>query len=165
MLPFKILITLASRNPIISMVHLVLFLLPLISLAGCANDGTEGPITSPNNAPQSSVAQADDGEDPKIDVTSTATDVTAQIAWDPPSDFQAAGYNIHYGKRSSEESNPDEPEPSVCSSQKSQTVEDTHTTITGLEPNTEYFLAIQAFNETDSLCSNAITIVTPPIQS
>ena len=165
MLPFKSIITLVSRNPIISMVRLALFLFPLISLAGCANDGTEGPITSPNHAPQSSVAQADDGEDPKIDMTSTATNVTAHVAWDPPSDFKAAGYNIYYGKRSPEESNPDEPEPSFCSSQKSQTVEDTHTTITGLEPDTEYFLAIQAFNETDSLCSNAITIVTPPIQS
>ncbi|MDF0651051.1 MAG: fibronectin type III domain-containing protein [Nitrospira sp.] len=56
-------------------------------------------------------------------------------------------------------------EPSSCSSGESQAVEAPAATITGLEPNTRYAFAIRAFNESESLCSNEITAVTPPAES
>jgi hypothetical protein len=58
-------------------------------------------------------------------------------------------------------------EPRFCSDGESQTVQAPSATITGLEPNTPYFFAIRAFNEneSESLCSNEITAVTPPAQS
>lgn len=183
MLPFKADVHVASRYLSVSIVHLGLFLLPLVPLAGCSNDGAQGPMasslstatdttaetaTDPNL--NSGITDTDGEEDPKISMTATSTDVTAKLAWGPPPDFNVVGYNIYYGKRSPETSRPeesslDEPEPSACSNGKSQAVTDRHATIGGLEPDTEYFFAIQAFNETDSLCSNAITIVTPSIQS
>lgn len=186
--PFKAVVHVVSRNLTVSMAHLALFILPLVPLAGCANDGAEGPMasslsratdatTGSDSDPtlNSSVTDTDGEEDPKIAMTSTSTDVTAHLAWGPPPDFNVVGYNIYYGKRSpetsrseeagSEESSSEEPEIGACSNGKSQAVGDTHTTIRGLEPDTEYFFAIQAFNETSSLCSNAITVVTPSIQS
>ena len=122
-------------------------------------------------------------EDPKITMTLTSTGVTAHVTWDRPSDFNVDGYSIHYGKRSSaesasqesnseevdseepgqQESNPEEP--NSCSQGESLAVEDSSATITGLEPNTQYFFAIRAFNKTDSVCSTEITAVTPSAQS
>jgi hypothetical protein len=109
--------------------------------------------------------------------------VTAHVSWDPPSDFKVAGYQIYYGKSSSEnsisegssseESNSEESileessseEPNSCSHGESQAVDTPPATITGLEPNTPYFFAIRAFNESESLCSNEFFAVTPPAQS
>lgn len=191
MLMLEALVSSVTRNPIISMAYPALLILPLISLAGCTDGGGGGPMVSSlstptdasvgldsSQAPDSEVADSadSDGEkDPKITMTSTPTGVTAHVVWDRPSDFNVAGYSIYYGKRSgekpsSEESNSEEPgseesEPSVCSSGESQAVASPPATITGLEPNTQYFFAIRAFNETESLCSNQIMAVTPPVAS
>lgn len=155
---------LASRNTIMSMVYLTLLIL---SLASCAGNGSEGPINS-----TSPTAQAGNGgdQDPVIAMTSTPTGVTAHLTWDHPPDFNAAGYTIYYGKHSPEAPNAGElvsQEPSSCALGEKLTVEDQQATITGLEPNTEYFFAIRALtkNEAESLCSNEITAVTPLAQS
>ncbi|HMS86532.1 MAG TPA: fibronectin type III domain-containing protein [Nitrospira sp.] len=195
MLPFTTFLSFVSQNPIVSMVRMALLIFTLIPLAGCTNDGAEGPITSSastatdttagfesEHTSNASAADSEsDGEaDPKIDMVATSTGVTARLAWDPPADFNVASYKIYYGKRlpeksGSEESGPEElvseaprpeePESSVCSSGESQASKVPRATITGLEPDTEYVFAIRAFNETESFCSNEITAVTPPIQS
>lgn len=125
----------------------------------------------------------DGEEDPTITMTSTPTGVTAHVTWDRPSDFKATSYYVYYGKRSpeelqskessseepsseessSEESNPEEP--TSCSRGESQAVEAPPATITGLEPDTPYFFAIRAVNDSESICSNEITTVTPSAQS
>ncbi len=137
-------------------------------------------------------AMADSGgdgeEDPAITMTSTPTGVTAHVTWVHPPNMNVAGYDIYYRKQpaaepSSEESGSEESgsekssseapaseesgleEPSSCSSGESQAVEAPAATITGLEPNTRYAFAIRAFNESESLCSNEITAVTPPAES
>ena len=111
-------------------------------------------------------------------MTQTPTGVTAHLTWDPPPDFEVAGYYIYYGKRSPEEPHSEESSSQETSSEESnseeltscsrgerQAVEAPPATITGLEPNTQYLFAISAFNESESLCSNEITAVTPSAQS
>lgn len=175
----------------VSITYLAFFILSLIPLAGCTNDGAGGPtissLSTPTDAtagldsdqvPQSETTDSDGEEDPIITMTSTPTGVTAHITWDRPPDMNVAGYKIYYQKQapaepSSEESSSEEPaseessseEPSLCSSGESQTVEAPSATIVGLDPGTPYVFAIRAFNESESLCSNEIPAVAPPAQS
>lgn len=181
----------ASRKSNISMAHLILVIFPLMPLAGCSNDGAGGPVISSLSTPSDTTTGVDsppaldsegadsegvsfDGEeDPIITMTPTSTGVTAHLTWDRPSNFEAVGYYIYYGKRSPEEPRSEESvteessseEPSSCSQGESQAVEAPPATITGLEPNTSYFFVIRALNESESLCSNEITAVTPSAQS
>lgn len=198
MLPLKAVVHVASKNLTVSMAHLALFLLPLVPLAGCANDGVEGPMASSlstatdadasldsNQDSNSELAHHDGGDkDPIIAMTPTATDVTAHVAWERPSNFNPIGYSIYYGKHSleefssegasSQESGSEElyieesvEEASSCSHGTAQAVAAPTATITGLEPNTQYFFAIRAFNEneSESLCSNKIIAITPSVGS
>lgn len=180
-----------SRKSILS-VHLGLLILSLLSLAGCSNDGGGGPVISSLSTPtdtsteldsdqvsDSPAADPDQENDPIITMTSTPTGVTAHVTWDRPPDFNATGYNVYYAKRSPEEPPSEEEsssegsgleessseEPNACSGEESPTVEYPSAMITGLEPNTSYFFAIRAFNESGSLCSNEFLAVTPPAQS
>lgn len=96
-------------------------------------------------------------EDPMITMTSTATDVTARLTWDPSSDTNTAGYYVYYGKQPSGELG-------SCAYEQSQAVETPPATISGLEPNTPYYFAISAFNEAESPCSIEVMMVTPPVK-
>lgn len=155
-----------------------LLMFPLvIALAGCAGEGAGG------IDPNSGLAHAEDGEeDPVITMTPTDTGVTAQVRWEPPPDFGAAGYEFYYGKRSSadgtsgdnisseDDVNSDTPDaqgPPSCTHGEKQTVDGPQATIDGLEPDTQYFFVIRAFNEdqSETLCSNEITVETTPTQS
>lgn len=168
-----------------------LVILLFLSLTGCADEQAGGPVTSNLSAPanatgalesdEASHSTAADvgGEDPVITMTSTPSGITANLSWDQPPGFSVTGYTIYYGKSSqdpqsvetmSEESNPEElqaEELSWCSQGESKTVEAPSTIITGLQPNTSYFFAIRAFtkNESESLCSNAIVMITPPAEA
>jgi hypothetical protein len=180
----------ASRKSNISMAHLTLSVLLLMPLAGCTGEGAGGPVISSlstptdasagsdsdqtSNSDNSEPAHHDGDEDPIIAMTPTPTGVTAHLTWDPPPDFNVAGYYIYHGKRlseeprsetNSEESNSEET--SSCSRGEKHAVDAPPATITGLEPNTLYFFAIRAFNEneSESLCSNEIMVVTPSAQS
>lgn len=186
MLPAKTSASVVIQKPSFSMAQLILVISLVMSLAGCTNDGAGGPILSSlstptdtsaglgsDQAPDSEAADSDGEEDPTITMTPTPTGVTAHVTWNRPSDFNATGYSIHYGKRSSEEPSSDESasnelsseEPASCSMGESQTVEAPPVTITGLEPNTPYFFAIRAFNDAESICSSEVTAVTPSAQS
>ncbi len=181
-----------SRNSIISIAHPALVILSFLLLAGCSNEGAGGPMISSLSTPtdastgpesdsasDSAAVVPDQENDPIITMTSTPTGVTAHVTWDRPPDFNATGYNIYYAKRSPEEPRSEEEsgseelgleessseEPNACSGEESPTVEYPYATITGLEPNTSYFFAIRAFNESGSLCSNEFLAVTPPAQS
>ncbi len=162
----------------ISMTHLILVIFLLMPLAGCTGDGAGGPITSNLSSLTDASTNSDGEEDPMITMTSTPTGVTAHVTWVPPPGMNVAGYNIYYRRQlsaepNSEESSSEEPaseasgseEPSSCSSGESQAVKAPAATITGLQPNTRYAFAIRAFNESESLCSNEITAVTPSVES
>lgn len=169
MLMCESLIRLFSNRFSLSMPCLILVIPLLLGVAGCAGEGAGEPSASPG------LAHADDGgdQDPVITMAPTATGVTAQLAWDPPHDFDATGYVVYYGKRSPEEDNSEESsvddldivQTSSCARGEKQTVNGPEATITGLDGDTEYVFSIRALSKTESLCSNEITAVTPPIQS
>lgn len=189
MLTLETLISFLFQRSSFLMLHQMLVISILLSLAGCTGEGASGPIISSLSSPtdvtegldsdqaahSEDVNHNDGEEDPIITMTSTATGVTAQVTWERPSDINVAGYAVYYGKRSEETPSPEESsseesgakEPTACSRGESQAVENPPATITGLEPNTPYFFAIRAFNESESesLCSNEIIVVTPPAQS
>ena len=195
MLLFEHVVGFAFRKSILSMVYPALLMLPLLWVAGCTGEGAEGPMVASLSTPTDETGAvgsdqsqgsdlADDGEeDPVITMSSTLDGVTANLTWGHPHEFNVTGYSVHYGIRpleepgsagsssegetseefSSEESNSEAPH--SCSQGESQAVEAPRATISGLEPNTRYFFAIRAFNETESLCSNEVTVVTPSAQS
>ncbi|MDF0665599.1 MAG: fibronectin type III domain-containing protein [Nitrospira sp.] len=154
---------------------------PMVSSLSTPTDATAE--SDSDQAHHSALADSDGEEDPTITMTSSPTGVTAHVTWVPPPNMNVAGYNIYYRQQpsvepsseesaseesSSEASVSEEPsleEQSSCSSGESQTVEAPAATITGLEPNTRYSFAIRAFNESESLCSNEITAMTPSAQS
>jgi Fibronectin type III domain len=193
MMTLETLVSFFSRKSIISTAYPALLILPFIALAGCTNDGAGGPtissLSTPTDAttgldsdqiPQSEATDSDGEEDPVITMTSTPTGVIAHVTWDRPPDINVARYNVYYRKQppaesSSEESGSEESaseesgleEPSSCSSGQRQTVEGPSATIVGLEPDTRYVFAIHAFNEneSESLCSNEVMVVTPSAES
>lgn len=188
MLLFETLLGYAFRKSVLSLSYPAVVILLLSSLIGCADENAGGPVTSNLSVPtnETSAVESDEaspstvadigGEDPRITMTSTSSGITANVSWDQPPGFSVTRYTIYYGKSSqdpesgeitSDESSPEElqtEELSWCSQGENKTVEAPSTTITGLQPNTSYFIAIQAFtgNESESVCSNAITMITPP---
>ena len=103
------------------MTYLALFILSLIPLAGCTNDGAGGPVISSlstptdatagldsNEAPPSEATDSDGEEEPVITMTSTPTGVTAHVTWDRPPNINVAGYKIYYRKQPSAEPSPEE---------------------------------------------------------
>jgi len=154
----------------ISMPSLMLIIPLLIGLTGCAGEEAGGAASNPD------LAHADGGDtDPVITMTPTATGVTAQLSWDPPPHFEAAGYDIYYGKHSPEEISSDESgsedlsstDPPSCTRGERQSVDGPQATVTSLEPNTQYFFVIRAFNEdqSETICSNEFTAETTPAHS
>ncbi len=169
-----------------SIVKLILLGLIVLPFAGCGADGGgDAPIISslsePVDEPQledlpdtdlpppdvdevapllaeSNPASAGDEEDPTISVASTPTSSTAQLNWDASLDPNVTGYYVYYGKESPGI-------PGSCSYEETQTVEAPPATISGLEPNTQYFFAISAYGEeSESPCSNELRVSTPPAQ-
>ena len=161
---------------------------PVISSLSTPADASAGSGSDSDQAHHSGATDADGEEDPTITMTPTPTGVVAHVTWVHPPGMSVAGYDIYYRKQpavepSSAESSSEEPaseepaseepasgdfdseEQSSCSSGERQTVESPAATITGLEPNTRYSFAIRAFNESESLCSNEITAMTPSVQS
>lgn len=99
----------------VPMTYLAFFILSLLPLAGCTNEGAGGQVISSLYTPIDATAgldsdQASDSEiedpageeDPVITMTSTPTGVTANLTWDPPPSFKVTGYQIYYEKHSSE---------------------------------------------------------------
>ena len=189
MLLFEHVVGFAFRKSSLSMISPALLILPLLLMAGCTGEGAEGPMIASLSTPTDETGAvgpaqsqgsdlADDGEeDPTITMTATSTGVSAHVSWVHPPDMNVAGYNVYYRKQpaepgseesasaelASEDSSSDEA--SSCSSGEYQAVEAPAVTITGLEPDTRYAFAIRAFNESESLCSNEIVMLTPSAQS
>ena len=95
--------------------------------------------------------------DPSISTSATPSGATASLAWDPVQDQTVYAYYVHYGRQSSGQ-------PGSCNYEDSQYVSSPSATITGLEPNTQYYFSVSAYNGLSSPCSNEVSTVTPAAQ-
>ena len=75
------------------------------------------------------------------------------LAWDPSPDSSVNGYFVHYGKQSAGQAG-------SCNYTNSAFVGSPSATITGLDPNTQYFFAVSAYNSVESACSNEVSTIT-----
>ncbi len=105
----------------VPMTYLAFFILSLLPLAGCTNDGAGGPTISSlstptdataeldsNPAPQSESTDSDGEPDPMITMIPTPMGVTAQLTWVHPPGMNVAGYKIYYRKQLSAEPSSEE---------------------------------------------------------
>ena len=99
----------------------------------------------------------DEGGGPSISTSATPTGATASLAWDPVQDPTVSAYRVHYGRQSSGQ-------PGSCAYEDWQEVSSPSATITGLEPNTQYYFSVSSYNGLSSPCSNEVSTVTPPSQ-
>lgn len=80
---------------------------------------------------------------------------SVSLAWNPVQGHSVYAYFVHYGKHSSGQHG-------RCNYTFSTYVGYPSATITGLDPNTQYFFAVSAYNGVQSPCSNEVSTVTPP---
>lgn len=85
---------------------------------------------------------------------STSASASVSLAWNPVPDSSVYAYFVHYGKQSSGQAG-------SCNYTASTFVGSPSATITGLDPNTQYFFAVSAYNGLQSTCSNEVSTVTP----
>jgi hypothetical protein len=78
------------------------------------------------------------------------TGATASLSWQPVMDPGVISYTVHYGKYSSGD-------PGSCSYDDSVDVYEPSAKITGLDFNTQYYFAVNAFNGESGLCSEEVS--------
>ena len=87
-----------------------------------------------------------------------STVADAKLAWQPVEDPSIHAYIIHYGRQSPGQDG-------SCAYESSLRVTSPSATVPNLEPNTRYYFAVSAYNGEESLCSEEVSIVTPPAPS
>ena len=86
-----------------------------------------------------------------------STGATASLSWDPGHDQPGVTYTVHYGKNSSGEYG-------SCNYEQAVDVSDPAVTIAGLEPSTNYYFAVSAYDNNSgvrSMCSEEVSKLTP----
>jgi len=120
-----------------SLTNSIVLSIMLISLTGCGAGG--------------------EGE-PAVSTAFTPAGATASLVWDPVQDPTVTGYSVYYGTQSAGQ-------PGLCSYEDARFVNSSSATITGLEPATQYYFAVSAYNGLSGPCSNEVSTVTPPSQT
>jgi hypothetical protein len=180
------------RNFTIASVHLVVLSLILLPLAGCSENGSDGPnissLSTPTNThsnqgteanPNPTETATSEQDDPTISEASAESEPlpseVAEADLEPP---PPTGATARLNWDASSDPNvqgyfihygkQSSGEPGSCSYEESQRVGAPPATITGLEPNTPYFFAISAFSEAESEsetpCSNEVLLISSPAQ-
>jgi hypothetical protein len=85
-----------------------------------------------------------------------AKGATASLEWTPVPDRSVYAYFVHYGQKSPGHHG-------SCNYEASMWVDSPSATITDLDPNTRYYFTVSAYNGRESVCSNEVSIVTPPL--
>lgn len=122
-----------------------------------ATDLAANPTPAPSDTNGSSPGSDPSDDDPMITVTSTPKGVTVQLDWAHPSESDAYGYDVYYGKQPAQETG------SCTSYEANQAVDGPPATIVGLEHDTIYYFAVKNFNE--EACSEEMMVATPPAHS
>jgi len=110
----------------------------IVSLVGCGIGDEQGMMN-------------EDG--PTVSTTTTDTDATASLAWDPVNDSTVIGYYIHYGKTSPNQSG-------SCSYEYVQFVPSSRGMVTDLDLGSLYYFAVSAYNGIEGNCSNEVSTTT-----
>jgi len=95
------------------------------------------------------------GSDPTVKVAPGNAGATASLDWNPVPDPSVSAYFVHYGKQSPHQLG-------SCAYEHSISVDSPSATLTNLDPNTQYYFAVSAYNGLESACSNEVSTVTPP---
>ena len=97
------------------------------------------------------------GSNPTVTVTPASGGATASasLVWNPVPDPSISAYFVHYGRQSPHHSG-------SCAYEHSISVDSPSATLTNLDPNTQYYFAVSAYNGLESACSNEVSTVTPP---
>jgi hypothetical protein len=82
----------------------------------------------------------------------------AKLSWQPVEDPSIHAYIVYYGRQSPGQDG-------SCAYESFLRVTSPSATVPNLEPNTRYYFAVSAYNGEESLCSEEVSIVTPPAPS
>jgi Fibronectin type III domain len=145
------LITRCSSSTRKSLFTATLFSLGIVLMslvAGCGGGGGTDPSGNALAPPPSGGAPSGGGGG------SASPTASVSLAWNPDTDPSVYAYFVHYGKQSAGQAG-------SCTYTYSTYVGSPSATITGLDPQTEYYFAVSAYNGLESTCSNEVTTVTP----
>ena len=90
-------------------------------------------------------------------ISAGPTVASVSLAWDPVQDPTVYAYHVHYGKQSPGQAG-------SCVYEESEYVTSPSAAITGLDPNTQYYFSVSAYNGLDSACSEEVSTVTTASQ-
>lgn len=96
-------------------------------------------------------------DEPAMSISAGPTAASVSLAWDPVQDSTVYGYHVHYGKQSPGQAG-------SCVYEESEYVTSPSAVITGLDPNTQYYFSVSAYNGLDSACSEEVSTVTTASQ-
>ena len=94
-----------------------------------------------------------EGEQTGSEPSAAPVGATVSVTWDPVQDPSVSGYFVHYGRQSPGH-------PGSCAYESSMHVASPPATVTNLDPNTLYYLAVSAYNGLESACSIEVLFVT-----
>ena len=100
------------------------------------------------------VGESRDGQVPMP----AAAKITKSLEWQPVEDPSIHTYIVYYGRQSPGQDG-------SCAYESSLRVTSPSAMVPNLEPNTRYYFAVSAYNGEESLCSEEVSIVTPPAPS
>ena len=96
-------------------------------------------------------------EEPAMAISAGPTVASVSLAWDPVQDSTVYGYHVHYGKQSPGQAG-------SCAYEESEYVTSPSAVIAGLDPNTQYYFSVSAYNGLNSTCSEEVSAVTAASQ-
>lgn len=96
-------------------------------------------------------------EEPGLSIAAGPTAASVSLAWDPVQDSTVYAYYVHYGKQSPGQ-------PGSCAYEESEYVTSPSAVIAGLDPNTQYYFSVSAYNGLDSACSEEVATITAASQ-
>jgi fibronectin type III domain protein len=150
------LITWCSSSTRTSLFTATLFSLGIVLMslvAGCGGGGGTDPSGNALAPPPSGGAPSG-GAPSGGGAGSASPTASVSLAWNPDTDPSVYAYFVHYGKQSAGQAG-------SCTYTYSTYVGSPSATITGLDPQTQYYFAVSAYNGLESTCSNEVTTVTP----
>jgi len=142
----------STRQVLLTATRFGLGVLIMSLIMGCGGGG--GTDSSGNPIAPAPSGGGTSGGGPSSGGGSASASASVSLAWNPVPDSSVYAYFVHYGIQPSGQAG-------SCNYTASTFVGSPSATITGLDPNTQYFFAVSAYNGLQSACSNEVSTVTP----